>query len=155
MTAQDLVQMYSFSRMALGMNLDGMTHADSLIVPQPGGNCANWLLGHMIASREQIYLAIGAPRMWSEAEVAVYDRGTPGHSIRPDFRSWDELIRELDRSQTTLLSALGGLDQATLDRTTERGTIGGRVAFLNFHEAYHIGQVGLVRRLIGQEGAIQ
>ncbi|MCC7141044.1 MAG: DinB family protein [Candidatus Eisenbacteria bacterium] len=155
MTAQDLVQMYSFSRMALGMNLEGLNHADSLVSPQPGGNCANWLLGHMIASREQIYLAVGAPRMWSEAETAVYDRGTVGHSSRPEFLPWDELLRELDRSQSTLLSVLGAVDQTTLDRATERGTIGSRVVFLNFHEAYHIGQVGLVRRLIGKEGAIQ
>ena len=32
---------------------------------------------------------------------------------------------------------------------------GTRVAFLNFHEAYHAGQLGVLRRLAGKPGALE
>jgi uncharacterized damage-inducible protein DinB len=34
-------------------------------------------------------------------------------------------------------------------------TVGDQLAFLQFHEAYHIGQAGLLRRLAGKDGAIR
>jgi hypothetical protein len=35
------------------------------------------------------------------------------------------------------------------------GTLGDKLGFLQFHEAYHAGQIGLLRRLVGKEGKIQ
>ena len=41
-----------------------------------------------------------------------------------------------------------------LDEPLEKDTLGWRLAFLQFHEAYHAGQLGLLRRLLGKDGAI-
>jgi hypothetical protein len=30
-----------------------------------------------------------------------------------------------------------------------------QVTFLGFHEAYHLGQIGLLRKMLGKEGAIK
>ena len=32
----------------VGANLAGLTHEDSLVQPRPGGNCLNWVLGHLL-----------------------------------------------------------------------------------------------------------
>ena len=32
-------------------NVEGFSHDDSLKQPAPGGNCANWVLGHMVKAR--------------------------------------------------------------------------------------------------------
>ena len=44
MTPADLKYLYSRSLMALELNLEGITHAESLIAPAPAGNCVNWVL---------------------------------------------------------------------------------------------------------------
>ena len=36
-------------------------------------------------------------------------------------------------------------DEAALDQLT----------FMGFHEAYHLGQIGLIRKMLGKEGAIK
>jgi len=32
----------------VAMNVDGITQKESLVQPQPAGNCLNWVLGHLI-----------------------------------------------------------------------------------------------------------
>ena len=40
--------MYEFSYMAINRNLDDLTHEDSVFIPEPAGNCINWVLGHIV-----------------------------------------------------------------------------------------------------------
>ena len=42
MNGSELVSMYEFSYMAINRNLDGVTHEESLFIPEPAGNCINW-----------------------------------------------------------------------------------------------------------------
>ena len=52
MTGSDLAKMFEFSYAAVSRNLDGVSHAESLVVPQPcGGNCLNWVFGHVVTAR--------------------------------------------------------------------------------------------------------
>lgn len=44
---------------------------------------------------------------------------------------------------------------ADFERKLENGNVGERLAFLQFHESYHAGQVGLLRRLLGKDGVIR
>jgi uncharacterized damage-inducible protein DinB len=39
--------------------------------------------------------------------------------------------------------------------TNPRSTLEQQLGFLAFHESYHVGQVGVLRRLIGKPGAIR
>ena len=48
MTGNDLAKMYEFSYGAINRNLDGLSHEESLVIPEPGGNCLNWVLGHIV-----------------------------------------------------------------------------------------------------------
>lgn len=32
----------------LRLNVAGLTHEESLIQPRPGGNCLNWVMGHLL-----------------------------------------------------------------------------------------------------------
>lgn len=89
MDAQFLARLFGYDLMAINLNLEGLSHADSLIRPAPDGNSINWVLGHIVTSRNLIF----------------------------------ELLGET-------------------------------LSFLQFHEAYHTGQLGLQRRLIGKPGAI-
>jgi hypothetical protein len=30
------------------LNVEGISHEESLIQPQPAGNCLNWVIGHLV-----------------------------------------------------------------------------------------------------------
>ncbi len=69
----------------------------------------------------------------------------------------------LDESQKKLIPALQGLsDEALAADVPEKfkrppltGSVGDALARLCYHEGYHNGQIGLVRRLVGKESAIK
>src|SRR5208337_2223008 len=65
-------------------------------------------------------------------------------------------------SQQQLIAALAAISEETLSlpvpealrRPPLTGTVGEALARLAFHEGYHNGQIGLLRRLAGKPGAI-
>ena len=72
-----------------------------------------------------------------------------------DAEPFEVLRAGFDRSQEILLAALRGASAETLAAANERGEpVAQRLAMLAFHEGYHGGQIGLLRRLLGHPGAI-
>lgn len=49
MTVQELLaHQFGLVYQTAATNLEGMTREHSLVQPEPGGNCANWILGHLV-----------------------------------------------------------------------------------------------------------
>ena len=164
MTGNDLASMFEFSYMAINRNLAELNHEDSLFIPEPGGNCINWVLGHVISARGMMLLLTGAGApIFSEAEAAVFARGSAALKTGDQGVDLDRLKSALEESQKKLVPALQGLSDATLaadvpeklKRPPLMGTIGDALARLCYHEGYHNGQIGILRRLAGKAGAIR
>ena len=164
MNGNDLAILYEFSYVALNRNLKDLTHADSLLIPELGGNCINWVLGHIIFVRGLLVLVTGAGApLFSEAELAAFGRGTAPLKPREDGVDLDRLKLALEDSQNKLVPALLALSDAALaadapekiKRPTVPETMGGALARLCYHEGYHNGQIGILRRLAGKEGTIR
>ena len=150
---------FRFSGRVLEMNAEGVTQQQSLSVPAGGGNCFNWIAGHILLYRNRVHQLVGIEPAWPDPESAAYERGQGG--LDPDRAlPLSILLERFGRSQQLLVPALGALDAAALAAPTEpsrRGelaTVGDRLAFLGFHESYHAGQTGLLRRTLGLAGAI-
>ena len=62
MTGTDLAKMYDFSYAAINRNLLDLSNDDTLVLPEGGGNCLNWVLGHVVASRMGTLMLAGAHR---------------------------------------------------------------------------------------------
>ncbi len=141
----------------IGVNIEGITHEDSLVRPDGGGNCINWVLGHIVASRNGMLAMLGQPPYWSDEQVALYRRGSSGELPTDGLKPLPALIEDLDASAARVRAALDAVDDAALAATAPSGdrTIGQRLAFLVFHESYHVGQIGVLRRLVGRPGAIR
>jgi uncharacterized damage-inducible protein DinB len=137
------------------MNLEGISHKDSLIQPEPGGNCINWVLGHIVSYRNQALKLLGDAPLRSNEEMSAYARGSEPISDDARARPLEEILADFDRSQERLTERLGRMSEQELAAPAKRGTIWQTFAFMHFHEAYHAGQIGLLRRLIGKEGAIK
>jgi hypothetical protein len=80
-----------------------------------------------------------------------YHRGASSFSSA-DAVSLTKLREALARSQADVIGALERVSPSRLEeRATETATVGERLSFLGFH---HVGQVGLLRRLLGKPDAI-
>lgn len=149
-----LVSAIGFDTRALHLNLEGLTHEECLQQP-PSGNCINWLLGHLVRHRNLMLEALGAPTVWNAEAQRRYDRGSaPIRGEESGVVRLEVLRAELDRSAEHLRSALAEVDEAALQAPSGTNPLGQRLLFLALHEAYHVGQIALLRRLVGKEGAI-
>jgi len=164
MTGSELAQMYEFSYGAIQRNLDGLTHDDSMLSPEPAGNCINWVLGHMVTGRGLVLMLAGAsPTVLTEEEAAGYRRGSAALTEGGNSVDFDRLRSALEETQKRLIPALQALSEATLSaevpeqfrRPPLQGPVGQALARLSYHEGYHNGQIGILRRMAGKEAAIK
>lgn len=138
-------------------NVDGITHDESLVRPQNGGNPANWILGHIVATRDRVLPHLGETPVLGEYQQ-LYRRGShPGAEALP----FGDLLTALDVSQERMMAGLARLSDEQLAAQApftpgggEPGTFASLLATIAFHEAYHGGQLGIVRRMLGKEGAV-
>lgn len=155
MKPADLTRLFRINHQALHANLEGLSNEDALVQPE-SGNCLNWVLGHIVASRNGILAAMGRELYWPAEEASRYKRGSAPVTGPEGAKPFDRLVKDFDATQERILAALESATQADLDKPhSSDQTVGEWVAFLHFHEAYHVGQTAILRRLAGKEGAIR
>ncbi|MBN1550690.1 DinB family protein [bacterium] len=144
-----LQYLFAFNDSALEINMEGISHDDTLINAPNGGNNINWLLGHIIVSRDLVFQALETDCMSDASITKKYDRGTSSVP-KSDAISLDELHRMHKATSRAIKENLLAFDPEKLtDQKREM------LLFLALHEVYHIGQIGLMRRIIGKQGAIR
>ncbi|HJQ19339.1 MAG TPA: DinB family protein [Gemmatimonadaceae bacterium] len=153
---QFFTKMFDLSYGAMFRNLEGLTHDESLLAPPSGGNSLNWVVGHIVATRNRILPLVGVAPLWPREHAMLYSgRDDAGWSVERAL-ALDTIKTDLARSQQSLLSALDAMPQNALAAATEQGQMLGDVlGFFHFHESYHGGQIALIRRLLGHAGVIK
>lgn len=153
-----LVHEFGLVYATAAMNLEGMTQADSLVQPAGDANCANWILGHLVSVQNAVMGIIGAEPVWESAEL----ERAGFEPIREPVQAidWDTLVARFLSSRDRCLAAIAALtDDALSARVTDPfGRECSRAELLStlaYHQAYHIGQIGIVRRAAGLPGAIK
>jgi hypothetical protein len=157
MTAAPLLVQFRFAHSALERNLDGVDEGECLASPETGGNCINWIVGHLLLSRDGVHALLGLDPAWSPSMGSSdpYRRGAT-EFLTERAVPLSELRLALGRSQAAVIAALDQISPGRLaEQATETMTVGERLAFLGFHESYHVGQTGLLRRVLGKAGAIK
>jgi uncharacterized damage-inducible protein DinB len=164
MTGSELAQIYEFSYGAVKRNLDDLSHEDSVLSPEPAGNCINWVLGHMVTGRGLVLMLAGAePAVLTDDEAACYRRGSA--ALREGGKAVDltRLKTAFEETQQRMIPALQALSEETLSAEVPEqfrrpplvGTVGQALTKLSYHEGYHNGQIGILRRMAGKEAAIK
>ncbi len=163
MTGNEIANMYEFSYGAIKRNLDDVTNDESLVQPPGAGNCLNWVLGHIVAARNTALKLAGAAPVVDEGVVAQYRRGS--EPLKPDEKVSDlaTLRGLLSDTQHRLVPALAAISDDALTQSVPEqlrrppltGSVADALIRLHYHEGYHNGQIGLLRRLAGKEGAIK
>lgn len=159
MTGKDALKLqYHFFYLTAKANLEGMSAEQSLTQPSPGGNCANWILGHLVGAHNNVMgLANEAP-VWETEDLA---RTAEPITSADQALDWDTMVSKLLASEDRLLAAIDGLTDEQLDEGGMDDPFGNPITrgqYLNLmalHQNYHMGQLGLSRRIAGLPGAIR
>ena len=157
MTAEMLISQFQFNQMVLTRLLSDVSHDESLKPTYEDGKCINSILGHILAARSDLLIQMQFASHWNEDDAVPYllkkDRfeASRAHNL-------DSLRAVLDDSYARLITAIEG-SRPTLDEisplptaTGRKLTWGQRAGSYICHEAYHAGQIGLMRRLLGKPG---
>lgn len=161
MDAESLRAIFGLATRALAANLEGFTDEDALAQPPGGGNCVNWVVGHIIVHRNHMLRVLGQEPAWDADADARYDRGSAPVTGAEGALPLATLTEALDRSREAVLAALESAteEQFAAAPASAGGSaaipIGRRVALLMVHEGYHAGQVATLRRISGRAGAIR
>ena len=125
-------------------------------VSDPVGHNPRWLVGHLALMRYRVAALVGLV-LAAPAWEAVFARGSACTEVPAELDP-RALVQAFHGAQAALA---GHWDAVTaeqlakpLGRTLPDGsdTVAGALRFLAWHEAYHLGQLGLFRRLAGKPG---
>jgi len=148
-------------RYTVDVNTKGISHADSLKQPQPAGNCSNWVLGHLLVIYTKTIPMLGEQSVIGMDRLGHYDRGSAPIIDAGDAIVFDELLAAWNTSCDRFDAGLSRVSdemllQPVADSPTgnPNETVHSLLFTLMFHQTYHSGQLGLLRRVAGMEGAI-
>ena len=139
-----LLKLFSANERSFNMNMQGITHEESLKQIN-NSNCINWIAGHIVFYRNSVLGLLGLPPIAGEQYKPIYERGSKMTNTTK--------AEKVETLSMIFNAAQPGIMEGISKITDEQ--VLGKIAFAGFHEAYHIGQLGIVRKLIGKEGAIK
>lgn len=155
---QVLIFLFAQNVSVIHMQTSGLTQEDSLLQLPFRGNCLNWVLGHVLATRYKFMTALGIDPVWTDAQRAVYDTGSEPITAENCDSAFqlEALLADLDESQARLEVFLRGKTLEDMNAPSPRPNMswGQRLAFLAWHEAYHAGQTEYLRQLAGKNDRI-
>ena len=151
-----LANRFHFNESLLSMVVDKFDAEDWAAAPEGGGNNPVWILGHITASRRFLLRKLGAD-VPDQAWEQLFGMGTQlaGPGAYPSPSTLNDHFREAGKQLTTMLGELTDSQaDAPMGTTFPDGSksLGGGAHFLYFHEVYHLGQIGILRRMRGKPG---
>jgi hypothetical protein len=155
-----LTKAYARNLEIIKMQTEGLTHQDSLIQLPFRSNCLNWVVGHLLTNRCNIFRLLDKEGFIPEVDLSHYERESQpvlddGEGVLP----LEELVTLLEKTQIDLSTVLLGMDSESLQRPAvyrdrpER-PLAGWLFFLYFHDCYHVGQTELLRQAAGTDDKI-
>jgi hypothetical protein len=159
LTPQDFIRLFSIENDLIKSQTEGLTQADSLVQPQPSGNCMNWVLGHILESQITLLTVLGGVSPVDPAELTIYKRESdPITADIPGVHQLEWLVNGIDAVHKVLVARLAEMKENDFKREIQQAerkfTLGWRFLFLHFHYTYHVGQLELLRQLAGHSEKI-
>jgi hypothetical protein len=132
--------------------MSGVDKEEAMRRPGPMSNPLLWLAGHLIHFRTRLLSLMGVPRdfPWGSRFDTGSKVGEPETYPDPE-----ELVALWEQLSELLVERLGTLTEADLAAPptakvpTTDATLRGAIGYFSLHEAYHVGQMGYVRKWLG------
>ena len=140
--------------------LDGLEPDDWFRQPSEGITHIAWQVGHLGAAEYFLTLnRIRGPEaedaeLISEKFLKLFGKGSVPEADPGSYPGAEEILETARRVHNRAVEELGRLSEAVLDEPVDTphamfSTKYGALAFCSLHEMLHAGQIGLLRRLLG------
>ena len=154
-TKDEYTNMIAMEHGILLKQVEGLTHADSLIQPQPGGNCLNWVMGHLVENLVEILKTLGGETPSDLPDLAHYGYGSePIRCEASGVINLQVLIDayiQLTKRITDHLEQMKAADlEEEIDFWQGKRRRGYVAFYYFFHNTYHLGQLEQLRNLAGK-----
>jgi uncharacterized damage-inducible protein DinB len=160
--AAALTTMFEINADVLARTADGVDHATSLRAPEAGGNCMSWVLAHLIDARNGALRMVGAEPAGDRPKLERFARGSDPLTDASEAIDWSELVATFQEQRARLRERLGAMTPEDLaqplpeDRNPfQVDNLGQMLAIFFYHESYHTGQLGVLRRVLGLDSVIK
>ncbi|GAB4346163.1 MAG: hypothetical protein Kow00117_23320 [Phototrophicales bacterium] len=149
---QILIDLFQTNYNIIKMKTDGITHEQSLLQPPFPANCFNWVMGHLLVSRDTVLRWLNEPCIWNEAESKRYGFGSQPitNADDPEVKPFEVILSDYRRQHDYLVETLGKRTMDDLDVPFKDKTLADYLAFMVFHDSYHTGQTEFLRELAGK-----
>jgi uncharacterized damage-inducible protein DinB len=148
--AEPVALQFKLNNHMVRQGLDGLTD-DQAWAQVGSGNPVAWIVGHLTETRSSVLGVLGAP--WDAGWGGKFKRGSP-RVDRSAYPTRAEIEAKFNETPALMRAAFATLTAERLAAPPPVSFAGAKtiaeiLAFFAFHEAYHIGQVGFIRRQLG------
>ena len=155
---QVLIGLFATNVGVIHQQTAGLTHEDSLLQLPFRGNCLNWVLGHILASRTLTMRVLGIDPIWTEEQRIKYQTGSDPVTAENCDSAFqlEAMLADLDESQARIAACLATRTLEDMNAPSDRPdrSMGQRLAGMAWHEGYHVGQTEYLRQLAGKNDRV-
>lgn len=134
------LRIYNANKYCIEKASEGITHDMSVLQHESGCSNMNWLLGHIVYHRDKALRKMGLETWLGEDYKLLYDYDTPSVNVE-EAMQFEKLLAQYFSTHDKYLEIIKGITATDKMETA---------SFFGFHEAYHAGQMGLLRRILGK-----
>ena len=145
--AEPIIQMYQMQQGFFSKALDGISTEDSLRRVSDHTNHIAWLTGHIVSCRYMLAGMLGLEESEPYPDLFGGLKGI-GNDLYPSI---SDLQKEMPYISEKLVEKLGDMADEELNAPAHGGRLIDIILFFVYHEAYHIGQIGILRKNWGYE----
>lgn len=155
---QILIRTFERNYRLIRQNVDGLTHEESLLQMPTGGNCLNWIVGHIVSARSGVMRTLGIEPVWTDEQRAIYRGGSAPITAENNDTAYrfEDILRDLERSQEAIIASLQGKTLEDMSAATDvpDRSLGESINYFGWHEGYHTGQLEYPRNLAGKHDKV-
>ncbi len=150
-----LIKVFQTSDYIMNMVLGDVSNNDALKrVRGTEGSSVTWIVGHLCSYRVNIMKMFGSDKQ-NDFEEFYYKNGATDGAGYPEIsdvlKKWNDLSIEFyDVMKNVVDDQL--LKPEKSNGTHNEKTVLDTLTFLNWHEAYHMGVIGMIRKEFGYPG---
>jgi hypothetical protein len=156
-SAEHVKKIFERNLWVINKQVEGVTHEESLLQADFRANTMNWVLGHLLWERQAVLELLG---MEPVADKTLTDRyaydSEPISAESEGVILLGEMLGYFQQTEEKFAAGFSKMDDSRWNEAVnDKGTtLWMRAEFLAWHEAYHVGQLELLRQLTGKDDKV-
>lgn len=147
-TAAPIIQSFQMQTAFFGKSIDGISEESATKIINKDVNHIAWIAGHIVSCR---YMLCGMMGLQVTEPYPEIFGNLKGIQEATDYPPLSSLLETLNEVTEQLIKKLSEMDEEELHKEAFGGRLIDIILFFAYHEAYHIGQIGMLRKALGYE----